>query len=1031
MVFQAQKGSVSRTSTVALLFAAAALTFVFTLVNPVSALAAGYSLDENGNRTNYGTIEEAIEAGYSGKTIIMDVNWCFTRDDIEIEKGKSLTINLNGFKIYGERRDNIFTMLKGSSLTLVSDTYAASGKTKGEGDKDSASGVVTGGQESDAGAIYMKDDCTLTLDNIVMTGNYSVDAGAIRAGENNTINLRNKTSIENNNSRNYGAIECADNDITINMDNASISNNNGTGEGGAIYSTDDATRINMENHSKISSNKAAWGGGLYFNNSYFYITSKDRTGVISGNSAYINGDLKGGYGGAIYVDQKKVGGNDSKIEGVTIAENSADKDAGAIYLDQENTHLLDCAITNNTAKQNAGGVYVYNDGNWIDNCTITGNRCNDGGGNYTGGGVYVYYQEDIKMTGVCVIKGNTHRDEKTYEPDDVALGGDILSGAYITGGVSRGSKVGVLAKWNRDRRIGDKIKNATKDCFFMDSDDYYVSYGNDHGGDMWQRHASKVRKVQVNGQDYDIFCPGEKATVNGASSDADKVFWYWDANSKYTTGLYPVSDFITNDNAFNSLLSFKMPQNDVDINAIYADRVKKGLLAVDAPVAGEELPRTATFARADAGLGGRVPLDKVPVTWYEVGASGNKTAAAGVAKAGTGYVASVSIEQQPTLGLFFSAGIAADSVTVRTGSGSAQAASASVDAATGTLTVETVAFKTEGEGGSEEAAGTVTLSLLNGGLMGGDVSEATAAGDGVAAMAADEGEAEDRSPIGEFIVSYAEGSDSVTIVAPAKAGYNFCNWEGVQEGWINDDVAGAVTVPADELEKAGSALTAVYAPVATELELDISAPVAGKKLAGKVGSLVVKASDGTEVDLAEDFGVGEGLSVSWSPVASGKAAGATRYTAIVDLDDAEDYVDVDKVLAQDATVKTNGADSHPASGFAVQDGRLVFYATFTATKDVNAIAAKAVKGKVKTVKASAKAGKTKKAKSLKIKAAKSADGTKASFKLVSGPKLVKLNAKTGKVTLKKGAAKGKTYKAKVKVTYGYSSKKVTVKFKVR
>ncbi len=95
-----------------------------------------------------------------------------------------------------------------------------------------------------------------------------------------------------------------------------------------------------------------------------------------------------------------------------------------------------------------------------------------------------------------------------------------------------------------------------------------------------------------------------------------------------------------------------------------------------------------------------------------------------------------------------------------------------------------------------------------------------------------------------------------------------------------------------------------------------------------------------------------------------------------------------------------------------------------------------VKGKTKTVKAAKwtyKSGKwskvTKKAKSVKIVAEQSPSGAKATFKTVSKASKIKING--AKVTLKKGAVKGKTYKAKVQVKYGNASNTVTVKFKVK
>ncbi len=1024
------------------LLAAALLVAVYVLLCPARALAAeevAYSIDGTGNRTSYASVSDAIDAGCSDAhpTIVMAKDWEVS-GVLTIPEGKKLTIDMYGNVISSlggmtPETQPFIDVRKGAELTLKSSMVREITYKGFDLDSDqvidvttNTGGLVTEGAPAEEPArcpILASESSTVNLEGVTIGGNWGHFAGGVGMNKSATLSMSKGASIEYNRGHGVRAYEGGQ---RIDMDNASISYNSlhrtGGKFGGGIMVSHENTCITMTNGSKIDHNRAFAGGGIYYSLSKFKLVSPDGTGAISSNAATKSDRLAmktEQSGGGIHVDQRKYGANEGLIEGITISGNYSAYDGGGLELDQESTVVKNCTITGNTAYYEGGGAYVCNDDNSFEGCTVTGNACNLAGKNYEGGGVYVWCDYDVKLAGLCLIYGNT-RGQNSGNADDLFLRENVgaTAKAYVTGGVSQGSHVGIRTGITGDRMVGKGIKNESKDCFFADLGGYYVSYGNDHNGDMWQRHAVRDFALRLGGRDAGRYAYGSAVTLNGASASADKVFWHWDAEPKSTTGLYPVADYITADNAYSPLLSFAMPQNDVDVSAVYADRVKRGTLAVEAPAAGEELPSTAAFARADDGVGGAQALGELTVTWYEVAADGSRAAAAGAAKAGASYVASVSVEQQPALGLFFDAGISASEVAVN---GAGPAASASVDAATGTLTVETSAFRTEGEGGGE-AAGTVTLRLENGGLMGAGLPEA-----GAAAMAAGDGEGAGLSE--KVNVSYAEGSGSVTVTAPVREGYNFNHWEGVPGSVAYDDEAGTVTFAEGDLTE-GLELTAVYAPVVTELDLGIDAPAAGKKLAGTASSMKVKCSDGTEFDLLSGMTGGESVPVSWSPEAT-KAAGATRYTAVVDLDDGEGYVDVDKVLAQDATVKTNGADSRPASGFAVQNGRLVFYATFSATEDVNAAAAKAVKGKVKAVKAGAKTGKTVKAKALKVEAPASADGTKASFELVSGPKLVKLDVKTGKVTLKKGAKRGKSYKAKVKVTYGDASKKVTVKFKVK
>ena len=92
-----------------------------------------------------------------------------------------------------------------------------------------------------------------------------------------------------------------------------------------------------------------------------------------------------------------------------------------------------------------------------------------------------------------------------------------------------------------------------------------------------------------------------------------------------------------------------------------------------------------------------------------------------------------------------------------------------------------------------------------------------------------------------------------------------------------------------------------------------------------------------------------------------------------------------------------------------------------------------VTAKKLTVKAKAKKTVFKKTKAFKISGAKG----KLSYKKKSGSKLVTINKKTGKITVKKGLKKGKTYTIKFNVraagdkTYKAKSKTVSVKIKVK
>ena len=76
------------------------------LCGQTKALAANdtvyaYSVsEEDGTETYYHSVSDALNAGYSGKTIHMNCNWLFAKT-LEIADSKTITIDMNGYGVYG------------------------------------------------------------------------------------------------------------------------------------------------------------------------------------------------------------------------------------------------------------------------------------------------------------------------------------------------------------------------------------------------------------------------------------------------------------------------------------------------------------------------------------------------------------------------------------------------------------------------------------------------------------------------------------------------------------------------------------------------------------------------------------------------------------------------------------------------------------------------------------------------------------------------------------------------------------------
>ena len=477
---------------------AAAAALVAVALCPATARAddrevMAYSVDDEGYRTNYYTTDDALQAGYDGKVIHLDVDWNFT-GTMQVADSQSITIDMNGHKITSGGNGPVVRMCEHSNLTLESSSsveYTTPAYSGSDGQNIYATftsgGLVTGGNSGDyGGGVRMDAGTTLTLDNVAVVGNYSRNGGGgVRTEKNCTVNMKNSARVAYN--KGYaGGLHFAGAEVTLNMDASSVDSNYGESNGGGIYSDKDATRIFMTNGSAISNNSAQRGGGIYLWESYFHIESSDGTGSIKNNRATkCDDDISGG--GGIYVSADRSGSNEGTIKGLSITGNYADLDGGGLYLYQDWTRVIGCTITNNTAREDGGGIAVFGSNNSVESCTVASNACNKKGENYEGGGIFVSCRYNIKLSGVCTIRDNYRYENPS--PDDVFLSSNPGSTicAYITGGVDAGSSVGVRTKSSGDQMVGRDISNYEDGAYFMDLGNFHVTHGTDHNGDIWQR----------------------------------------------------------------------------------------------------------------------------------------------------------------------------------------------------------------------------------------------------------------------------------------------------------------------------------------------------------------------------------------------------------------------------------------------------------------------------------------------------------------------------------------------------------------
>ena len=943
---------------------AALMLALCTLAFPATAMAdesdvVAHSVDEaTGARTDYTSISDAVNAGYAGQIIVMDTDW--STSNLEISSGKKITIDMNGHTIKNKVYAATIRMRHHSELTLMSSknaNFSYKGYNTSDGgtaDYELNTGGLVTTVNDGRGGIVVDAFAKLTLDGVAVAGCEGNSElyntyGGVRLWKGSTLDMKNNAVIEHNwSGANGGGVYADGDNVTINMNDSSIRNNWAKKTGGGIYFNGDGATLTMsgtKDASRIEGNGATGGGGIQFGKTNLTLKSEDGKAYVSNNSATSSsrtGYLSTQSGGGIHVEKpsKSQSAYKGLIEGITISENYSAYDGGGIELDQQNTTIRNCKIINNVCKYEGGAIYVCNNGNFIDGCTITGNACSvDSGGNYEGGAVFVWHSYDIKLGGVCVIKNNTRG--KNGSADDVFLREDFWSSAkaYITGSLSTGSTVGVRTGMTDDRRIAKNFKPESKNCLFIDLDGYYVSYGNDEGGDAWQRHRELAFAVKINGKQNGRYKYNEKVTLTAPDVEEGTVFWCWDTTG--STGLNPVNDYINDSNRFLSTLTFTMPQNDVSLSAAIVNTVKKAQIDLQVPVAGEELSATATIKRTDDGYGGNDKKFEVLVNWYEVASDGTRTAVIGKAKAGATYVARLSAAKSSKSGFFYDEALETEGALMLNALGEFDAdldtmtystKSVALDSTTGTLTAESPEFTTKGDASDPVETGVVTVNLKAQGFAGnGDPSETAS----IATLSDDAEPQSEAGLIDTVNISYDKSSETVTIAAPTRDGYNFCNWESENPDWIRDDVEGIITVPVSELDQIGYTLTAVYTPVVTEIDVeDLDAPAIGKTLVTSVSDVRASCSDKTELSFADLMEKTDGFKVTWSPVAE-TASYSTTYTAVIELGDGEGLEDVEKVLAEDAVVTCNGTKAVSA-GFAIIDGKLCLAVTFSATPDVKA-----------------------------------------------------------------------------------------------
>ncbi len=432
------------------------------------------STDDSGNTTYYYSIDDAWDAATSGgKKITLETDWKLS-EELYVSMDETVYVNFNGHYIsrnLGSDHDSysrsgmVFDISGGANVTLTGGTSSRTFTVNYDGSSNSVTsgGLITGGNSStSAGGIHMRKGAKLYLDNVAVAGNrssipwYSVLTDNSGAGGGIYLNEDCEVHLTNN---------------------AQIAYNYAEADGGGIFVNNTDTIISLSGNSSIHHNSAEDGGGIDYRLCRYKLFSNDGTGSISFNRSRANSDFGGG---GICSDGED---QNSTISGITFEGNTTYESGGALYIEQKNLTIANCKFINNEASKYGGAIYNNDDNNVISGCEITNNKASN-----AGGGIFAQYGHAISLKEITTVKNNTRGDGSA---DDVYLDWNSdTNRAYITGGPSSWSEIGIRTAKKEERLLSTTETYYFANAFFSDYDDYHIEF-KDEERELWIKSGAK------------------------------------------------------------------------------------------------------------------------------------------------------------------------------------------------------------------------------------------------------------------------------------------------------------------------------------------------------------------------------------------------------------------------------------------------------------------------------------------------------------------------------------------------------------
>ncbi|MBQ4649044.1 MAG: right-handed parallel beta-helix repeat-containing protein [Clostridia bacterium] len=299
--------------------------------------------------------------------------------------------------------------------------------------------VITGGEISGnistngaGGGIFIEEGGSLTIsEGVAISGNTAQNGAGIYSRSEgtyiSTITINGGT-ISGNEAVTSGGGMYVNGNVNLTVNGGTFTDNKAPGYGGGAicinsFKGENNTDSKIIGNTIINGNNTALlGGGIAVFGS---------TGVeISGTGVLVSGNVATSRGGGIYLENSL----SVIIKDVTISKNEAeytgtvDPDTyggGGIYMKESSNVSIDgVTVSENTSTRNAGGIFIYNNnasnGNVINNVTFEDNTANR-----FGGGMYIHDQACNKLTITeCKFDGcKSLLDDKKWYYQDPNLGG--------------------------------------------------------------------------------------------------------------------------------------------------------------------------------------------------------------------------------------------------------------------------------------------------------------------------------------------------------------------------------------------------------------------------------------------------------------------------------------------------------------------------------------------------------------------------------------------------------------------------------